>query len=152
VGGAEPPAALGRVALLFQSPERNLFERSVAEELAFTLRRTGVRGARLEERVARLLERCGLAHLRERSPLRLSFGEQHRVALASLLAPRPDLLLLDEPFAGLDAESRGRVLELLDAEQREAGFAVLIASHDPLPAPGWAHRELALRQGVLQRA
>jgi len=145
-GGAAVP---GRVGLLFQNPERNLFERSVGDEIAFGLRRLGWPEADVAARVRDVLARCGLERRAGRSPLRLSFGEQHRVALASLLAPRPALLLLDEPFTGLDLESRARVLELLDREQAAAGFGLLVASHDPPPAARWAHRRLALADGRL---
>jgi energy-coupling factor transporter ATP-binding protein EcfA2 len=146
-GGAAAP---GRVGLLFQNPERNLFERSVADEIAFGLRRLGWSEGAMATRVRDVLGRCGLERLAGCSPLRISFGEQHRVALASLLAPRPALLLLDEPFTGLDLESRGRVLELLDREQATAGFGLLVASHDPPPAARWAHRRLSLVDGRLE--
>jgi energy-coupling factor transport system ATP-binding protein len=94
-----------------------------------------------------VLDRCDLSRLRERSPLRLSFGEQHRVALASVLAPAPRVLLLDEPFAGLDLESRHRLLEVLAREQGRQGSAIVLASHDELPAPNWAHRRVELSAG-----
>jgi energy-coupling factor transport system ATP-binding protein len=135
--------------MLFQNPERNLFERSVQEEVAFALRRMGWPRRRIEARVSELLDRLDLSHLRDRSPLRLSFGEQHRVALASVLAPAPAALLLDEPFAGLDIESRHHLLELLAREQRLGGIAIVVASHDELPAPGWAHRRVELAGGAL---
>jgi energy-coupling factor transport system ATP-binding protein len=150
--GLRPSAGaplVGRVGMLFQNPERNLFERSVQEEVGFALRRMGWPPRRIDARVAEVLDRCALSHLRERSPLRLSFGEQHRVALASVLAPAPAVLLLDEPFAGLDLESRHRLLEMLAREQRCQGIAIVVASHDELPAPGWAHRRLELADGVL---
>ncbi len=150
--GLRPSAAaplVGRVGMLFQNPERNLFERTVQEEVAFALRRMGWPRRRIEARVAEVLDRCALSQLRERSPLRLSFGEQHRVALASVLAPAPEVLLLDEPFAGLDLESRHRLLEMLAREQRRRGIAIVVASHDELPASGWAHRRLELADGAL---
>jgi energy-coupling factor transporter ATP-binding protein EcfA2 len=117
--------------------------------VAFALRRMGWRGIRIEARVGEVLDRCGLSQLRERSPLRLSFGEQHRVALASVLAPAPRLLLLDEPFAGLDLESRHLLLEMLAREQERRAMAVVVASHDALPAPDWAQRRVELSRGVI---
>ncbi len=150
--GLRPSAGaplVGRVGMLFQNPERNLFERSVQEEVAFALRRMGWPRRRIDARVAEVLDRCALSQLRERSPLRLSFGEQHRVALASVLAPAPAVLLLDEPFAGLDLESRHRLLEMLAREQRCRGIAIVVASHDELPASGWAHRRVELADGAL---
>ena len=74
----------------------------------------------------------------------MSFGEQHRVALASVLAPEPALLLLDEPFSGLDPEARGRLLDGVAREQARLGAAVVVASHDPRPLDAWCHACLRL--------
>jgi energy-coupling factor transport system ATP-binding protein len=134
----------GGVGLLFQNPQRNLFERTVAEEIAFGLRRLGWPRSSVRRRVEELLDLCDLAPHRDRSPLRLSFGEQHRVALASVLAPEPALLLLDEPFSGLDPEARGRLLDGVAREQARLGAAVVVASHDPRPLDAWCHACLRL--------
>jgi energy-coupling factor transporter ATP-binding protein EcfA2 len=83
----------------------------------------------------------------DRLPLTLSFGEQHRVALASVIAPNPKLLLLDEPFAGLDPAQRLRLLKILSSIRADRGTAVVIASHDPLPDPDWADRTLVMENG-----
>jgi energy-coupling factor transport system ATP-binding protein len=143
-GGEPRRVAPGRVALVLQNPPRNLFARSVAEELAFTLSRTGWPAAAVEPRVRELLDACGLAGVRERSPLRLSFGEQHCVAIAAALASRPALLLLDEPFAGLDAGMRGRLLARVGREQARTGMAVVIATHDATGLEAWSRRRLVL--------
>jgi energy-coupling factor transport system ATP-binding protein len=139
-------AAPGGVGFLFQSPQRNLFERTARDEIAFTLRRRGRPQQELQRRVEEVLDLCGLAAQCDRSPLRLSFGEQHRVAFASVLAPEPSLLLLDEPFSGLDAEARLRLLDVLAREQDRCGSAVLIAVHDERPLSRWAHRCLHLER------
>ena len=99
--------------------------------------------------MAEALRLCGIAHLAGRAPLTLSFGEQHRVALAAVLAPRPALLLLDEPFAGLDYPQRLALLDILAQLPQSCGSTVLIASHDELPEPGWADRSFLLRGGIL---
>jgi energy-coupling factor transporter ATP-binding protein EcfA2 len=137
----------GRVGLLFQNPERNFFEASVGEEVAFALRRLDAWRGRVEARVREVLDLCGIAHLVRRSPLRLSYGEQHRVALASVLAPAPDVLLLDEPFAGLDLAGGRHLLDVLGREQARRPLALVLASHDALPVPGWAHRGVTLVRG-----
>jgi energy-coupling factor transporter ATP-binding protein EcfA2 len=146
------PAWWRGIGLLFQSPQRNLFERTVAEEVAFALRRMGRPPAAVRQRVEQVLELCALARQRDRSPLRLSFGEQHRVALASVLAPEPELLLLDEPFSGLDSEARVRLLEVLAREQDRLGSALLFAVHDEKPLRGWAHRCVRLEAGRMRDA
>ena len=133
--GAEPrPEALrGRVGCLFQETGRQLFENTVVEEVAFTLKRLGMEG--WEERVRETLVRCGIEGLADSSPHKLSYGQKHLVALACVLAPGPELLLLDDPFAGLDAERRGRVLGLIEAASEERGTAVVWSTHDRRSPP-----------------
>jgi energy-coupling factor transport system ATP-binding protein len=148
--GVGEGAAVGGIGFLFQSPQRNLFERTARDEVAFTLRRIGRSEPVLRRRVDEVLDLCGLGPQCDRSPLRLSFGEQHRVALASVLAPESSLLLLDEPFSGLDPEARLRLLDLLAREQDRCGSAVLIAVHDERPLSLWAHRCLHLEGGRMR--
>jgi ABC-type Mn2+/Zn2+ transport system ATPase subunit len=69
-----------------------------------------------------------------------------------VIAPRPDLLLLDEPFSGLDFENRKKLLDLLSEYSRNCGTAVMIVSHDPLPDPYWADRSLILKAGKIRDA
>lgn len=149
IAGPRPEKLPGRVGFLFQNPARQLFAESVREEVGFTLGRLGRSPDEAARIVAETLELCGIGHLAERPPLTLSFGEQHRVALASVLAPRPAVLLLDEPFAGLDMPQRRSLLELLAAMPARYGTTVLIASHDELPAERWAERTLFLKEGSL---
>jgi len=96
-----------------------------------------------------VLEYCNITHLAERPPLTLSFGEQHRVALAAVLAPQPRLLLLDEPFAGLDLPQRRSLLALLAEIPSSFGTTVLIATHDVLPDSGWPDRSFHIDDGRL---
>jgi energy-coupling factor transport system ATP-binding protein len=138
---------LGTVALLFQNPQRQLFEDTVYDEVAFTLKRLKLQQEEIDRRVKSALTACEATHLTDRLPLTLSFGEQHRVALASVIAPDPKLLLLDEPFAGLDPAQRLRLLKILSSIRADRGTAVVIASHDPLPDPDWADRTLVMENG-----
>jgi len=143
--GANRNGALpGRIALVLQSPPRSLFAHSVSEEISFTLERADWSAPRIARRVCELLDACELAHVSDRSPLRLSFGEQHRVAIAAALASQPALLLLDEPFSGLDKKSRARLLDLLDQEQARTDMAVVIAAHDSEEIEAWAQRHITL--------
>jgi ABC-type sulfate/molybdate transport systems ATPase subunit len=82
-------------------------------------------------------------------PLSLSFGEQHRVALASVLAPSPRVLLLDEPFSGLDIAQRLRLLRILASLHERHGTAIVVASHDPVTDPDWPDRVVTLQEGRL---
>jgi len=138
---------LGTVALLFQNPQRQLFEDTVRDEVAFTLKRLKLPENEIEPRVESALTLSEARHLEDRLPLTLSFGEQHRVALASVIAPEPKLLLLDEPFAGLDPLQRLRLLKILSRLREEKGTTIVIASHDPLPDPDWADRVITMQNG-----
>ncbi len=149
IGKPHPERLAGHVGVLFQNPVRQLFADRVREEVAFTLRRQGRPQPEIERLVAKALELCGIGHLAERAPLLLSFGEQHRVALAAVIAPLPQLLLLDEPFAGLDLTQRRSLLTTLGRLTERHGTAILIASHDELPCAGWAERTVLLEGGVL---
>lgn len=143
----KPEALLGRVGFMFQNPERQLFEETVYAEVGFSLKRLKLFPRIVRERILEALELCEVDHLRRRSPLTLSFGEQHRVAMASAIAPQPDALLLDEPFAGVDFQQRGRMLNILARLREERDTTVLIASHEVLPSRDWADRELQLKDG-----
>ncbi|MEI6205725.1 MAG: ABC transporter ATP-binding protein [Desulfuromonadales bacterium] len=139
----------GKVGVLFQNPSRQLFAESVHDEVAFTLRRMGFSRQKTERVVAEALSLCGISQLAERAPLTLSFGEQHRVALAAIVAPQPEVLLLDEPFAGLDFPQRLALLDILAEMPGRYGTTVVIASHDELPDHTWADRILKLNGGQL---
>jgi energy-coupling factor transport system ATP-binding protein len=150
VCGKDLPKAgqlLGTVALLFQNPQRQLFEDTVGDEVAFTLKRLKLPDKEIERRVESALALSEALHLIDRLPLTLSFGEQHRVALASVIAPEPKLLLLDEPFAGLDPTQRLRLLKILSQLRQEKGTAIVIVSHDPLPDADWADRIITMQDG-----
>lgn len=152
IGAPQPGKLAGKVGVLFQNPARQLFADSVRQEVAFTVQRLGHPKQECERLVDEALSFCRVDHLAERAPLTLSFGEQHRVALASVLAPRPGLLLLDEPFAGLDIAQRRQFLALLGELPERFGSTVLMATHDELPDTAWADRRLALEKGRIVHA
>ena len=140
---------LGKVGFLFQNPERQLFEDTVRDEVGFSLKHMGLSAGEIRARVAQTLDIFELAHLKDRSPLTLSFGEQHRVTLACVMAPQPDILMLDEPFAGLDFASRRNILKILSRLREKQGTTVVIASHEFLPDPVWADETLILKEGCI---
>jgi len=115
-----------RVGMVFQNPDDQLFMPTVGEDVAFGPRNAGLTELEIDQRVTTALERVGILHLRDRAPFKLSGGEKHAAAIASVLAMEPDILVLDEPTAGLDPRARRRVMKLL------AGFTHtrLITSHD----------------------
>ena len=127
--GAEGSRALaGAVGLVFQIPERQFFEPTVERELTFGLRSRGLGAAEARERAGRALALMGLDldELGSRSPLALSGGQQRRVAIASVLALEPSLLLLDEPTAGLDPRSRSACVDAVRAAARSGATHVVI--------------------------
>lgn len=119
-----------RVGLVFQFPEDALFAPTVAEDVAFAPRRMGLEGGEVEARVQDSLERLGVEHLAERSPFLLSGGEKRRVAIAGVLAMRPEVLVLDEPTAGLDPATRAELLDVVRGIRDEQGGTVVLVSHD----------------------
>jgi energy-coupling factor transport system ATP-binding protein len=122
------------VALVIQEPRRSLFARTVREEIAFGLERAGWTTAACARRVDELVARLEFTGLADRSPRALSFGQQHRLAMAAALAPEPELVLLDEPFAGLDTDARDALLAWLADEHARTRATWVLASHhrDPL--------------------
>lgn len=145
------PAHRRGVGLMFQ--DHQLFpQRDVAGNVAFGLRVRGVPRRAAAERVAELLELVGLGGAERRSVGSLSGGEQQRVALARALAPRPRLLMLDEPFGQLDRGLRERLVVELRELFRELGTTVLAVTHDQGEAFALADRVVVMREGrVAQR-
>jgi cobalt/nickel transport system ATP-binding protein len=115
-----------RVGFVFQDAEDQLFMSSVREDVAFGPANHGLRGAELDARVDAALAALEVTHLADRAPHHLSGGEQRRVAIATVLAMRPDLIVLDEPTAGLDPASRRELIATLAALE----VAQLIVTHD----------------------
>lgn len=144
----EPGRLRGRLGLLFQNPQRQLFENTVQEEVAFSLKRIAMAESRMAEMIETILARCGILELAHTSPHKLSFGQRHLVALASILAPSPELLLLDDPFAGLDRLRTSAMAELLAGVCDELGTALLWTSHDTRELPLWAHRVIGIEGGT----
>ena len=118
-----------RVALVFQNPDVQLFNPTVFDELAFGPLQLRWSKDEIRRRVNETLEMMEIAHLKDRSPHRLSGGEKKRVALASVLILEPEVLLLDEPTAALDPKSQGRVVDFL-VGWGGAAKTVVTATHD----------------------
>ena len=125
---------------------------SVARNVAFGLRAAGVSRREIERRVAAVLERTGIAHLAVRRPATLSGGQQQRAALARALVLDPRLLLLDEPLAALDLQTRRQVRGELRALLRELGCTTLYVTHSPLEALLFGDRIVVLEGGRISQA
>jgi len=115
-----------RVGIVFQDPDDQLFMPTVAEDVAFGPANLGLRGAALRTRVAEALDAVGMAEHRDRAPHHLSFGQRRRVAVATVLAMRPEVLVLDEPSSNLDPASRRELAGIV----RQLPITVLMVTHD----------------------
>jgi energy-coupling factor transport system ATP-binding protein len=141
-------AARRRVGLAFQYPEDQIFEQTVAREVAFGPRNLGLAKDEVALRVRWALEMVGLdAVMESRSPFTLSGGETRRVALASTLALRPEVLILDEPTAGMDPHGRRGLLARVRAWQKETGLTLILVSHDLEELSRVVERVIVLDQG-----
>ncbi|HEX6074490.1 MAG TPA: ABC transporter ATP-binding protein [Micromonosporaceae bacterium] len=115
-----------RVGIVFQDPDDQLFMPTVAEDVAFGPANLGLRGTALSARVDEALEAVGMAAHRDRAPHHLSFGQRRRVAVATVLAMRPEVLVLDEPSSNLDPASRRELAGIL----RQLPVTLLLVTHD----------------------
>lgn len=149
--GGEDPCLLSaeqlarKIGYLSQEPGDYLFSATVRDEIMFTCRSLGIYDKSLVET---LLEQFRLGPLADQNPRDISWGERQRTVLASILAARPDILLLDEPTRGLDRKLRNELGEILES-QADNGTSILIVTHDREFARSYAERLLLLKSGEL---
>lgn len=144
------PTNKRQIGLVFQSYA--LFPHmSVFDNVAFGLRRQGIEGSELKQRVAQALASVRLASYGDRMPRQLSGGQQKRVAVARSIAPRPSILLFDEPLSNLDASLRDEMQIELKRLQREVGITTLFVTHDQGEAMSMSDRVCVLAHGVVQQ-
>ncbi len=142
-----PAALAGRIGITFQEVEHQLFNATVEAEVAWVLEALGLPPAEIEQRIQWALEVVGLEVDPIRPPASLSGGQQRRLALAVALAPWPELLVLDEPFSGLDPAGIREVLEALTALRQETSAAILMAESNSEVVLALADRVAVLHQG-----
>ena len=136
-----------RVGLVFQYAENQLFEETVAKDIAFGPKNRGLSKEETDVRVREALLRVGLSEeIGERSPFELSGGQMRRVAIAGVIAMRPEMLVLDEPASGLDPMGREDMLELI-RELHQSGTAVVMISHSMDDVAKLAQRIVVMDQG-----
>ncbi|KAB2889669.1 MAG: ABC transporter ATP-binding protein [Desulfobulbaceae bacterium] len=131
------------VGMIFQDPDDQLFMPTVYEDVAFGPLNLGLPAEEVEQRVQQALSRTGVEHLSERPPYKLSGGEKRAVAIATVLAMSPDILVMDEPTSNLDPRSRRSLIELL------AGFhhTKIIATHDLDMVMDLCERTIVIHEG-----
>ena len=138
-----------RVGLVFQNPEDQFFSATVREELEFAPMNAGLSGEELNEAVMYGLDCVGLSvEFLDRNPLKLSGGEQRLTAIASILSARPEVIILDEPLAGLDSFYQRKLLEIL-SKLRDEGRTVITITHNLNMATRYSDRTLTLTDGKI---
>lgn len=140
-----------QVGIVFQYPEHQLFEETVAKDVAFGPRNLNLRPEEVERRVRQALAQVGLSYeqVAEKSPFHLSGGQKRRVAIAGVLAMEPQVLVLDEPTAGLDPRGKREILNMIVQLQRVRKLTVVIVSHDMEDVARLADHLLVLHRGTV---
>lgn len=146
--GYDMKALRSKVGLVFQYPEHQLFEVDVFSDVCFGPKNLGLTGDELKERAAEALRQVGLEEKYwEQSPFELSGGQKRRVAIAGVLAMHPDVLILDEPTAGLDPKGRDEILDQISALHQDKGMTIILVSHSMEDIARYADRIIVMNQG-----
>ena len=136
-----------KVGLVFQYPEYQLFEETVYKDISFGPRNMGLNESEIDEAVREAARFVGIAdELLDASPFELSGGQKRRVAIAGVIAMHPDILILDEPTAGLDPKGRDKILRQIKEYHAERGNTILLISHSMEDVAKFADRVLVMNQ------
>ena len=137
-----------RVGLVFQYPEYQIFETTVLKDICFGPKNQGLSAEEAEGRARAAMRMVGLdERYEDKSPFELSGGQKRRVAIAGILAMNPEVLVLDEPTAGLDPKGRDDILGVLKQLHRESGITVVLVSHSMEDVADYASRIIVLDKG-----
>lgn len=135
-----------RIGVLLQSVDEQILSPTVWDDISFSPRNYGYQKEETEAMVERVMSELGIQHLRDKICHYLSGGEKRKVALAGALVLRPELLILDEPFEGLDSRSRAELVTLLNTQNRE-GMTIVMSTHDLNLVASFADRVYVLAKG-----
>lgn len=139
-----------RVGLVFQYPEHQLFEIDVFSDVCFGPKNLGLERKEVELRAYDALRKAGLPkELFYQSPFELSGGQKRRVAIAGVLAMKPEVLILDEPTAGLDPKGRDEILDQIKKLQAETGMTILLVSHSMEDVAEYVERIIVMNRGAV---
>ncbi len=136
------------VGLVFQYPEHQLFDSDILSDVCFGPKNQGLSADEARGRAVRALEQVGIEEpLFDKSPFEISGGQKRRVAIAGVLAMNPDVLVLDEPTAGLDPGGRREILSLIDTLHRDRGITIVLVSHSMEDIADHAGRIIVMNDG-----
>jgi cobalt/nickel transport system ATP-binding protein len=135
-----------RIGVLLQSVDEQILSPTAWDDISFSPRNYGYNKEEIEIMVGRVMSELGIQHLRDKICHYLSGGEKRKVALAGALVLRPELLILDEPFEGLDSRSRAELVTLLNTQNRE-GMTIVMSTHDLNLVASFADRVYVLAKG-----
>lgn len=136
------------IGLVFQYPEYQLFEETIAKDIAYGPTNMGLDAAEIDRRITQAMEDVGLdAGLRDKSPFELSGGQKRRVALAGVVAMQPEILVLDEPTAGLDPAGRREMFDLIHRLHDLHGTTIVLVTHSMEDAARMADRLVVMKKG-----
>lgn len=139
-----------KVGLVFQYPEHQLFESTILDDVAFGPKQQGLEKKQAQLRAFEALRSVGMPEeLYYQSPFDLSGGQKRRVAIAGVLAMKPEVLILDEPTAGLDPKGREEILELIGKLHREENMTVILVSHSMEDVGQYVNRILVMNDGAV---
>ena len=136
------------VGIVFQFPEHQLFEETVEKDIMFGPMNFGVSKSEAKRRTRAALKQVGLhEELLEKSPFDLSGGQMRRVAIAGVLAMEPDILVLDEPTAGLDPRGRKEIMDMFYSLHKERGLSTILVTHSMEDAARYADQIVIMQEG-----
>ena len=136
------------MGLVFQYPEHQLFEVDVLSDICFGPKNQGLSKEEAEKRAREAMRMVGLSEEYEKqSPFELSGGQKRRVAIAGVLAMEPEVLILDEPTAGLDPRGRDEILDQISYLHRERGITIVLVSHSMEDVAKYVERIIVMNQG-----
>lgn len=138
-----------KVGIVFQYSEHQLFEDTVEKDIAYGPKNMGLAEEEISRRVSEAAEIMGITHLLQRSPFELSGGQQRRAALAGVLAMDPEVLILDEPAAGLDPKGRDKILGMIKQYHEKYGKTILLVSHSMEDIVKYATKVLVMNKAKL---
>ena len=138
-----------RIGLVFQYPEYQLFEETVAKDVAFGPKNLGLSQEEIDIRVKEAIELVGLDYeaIKDRSPFELSGGQKRRVAIAGVVAMKPEVLILDEPTAGLDPKAHKDVLKMVETVREKTGSIIILVSHNMADIARMSDKVLVIDSG-----